>query len=300
MLVMVLVLGSSLSAGAPPLECAPLSGRSGSNVWERAKAPELGRYCDLLASGSAKLANPAHIAIDVVEIAEQADAAIPGRAAPLVLLGRAFARLGKYPDAVRVFAEAKTRDAGALEDPITLLSLARVLAYTGQTSEARVAYRALLPRASSLTLAERGVAYVGAGMLAMSAGPSGVEEAVAILREARKNSQDVVQRVASLALAMALDRSGERAEAAMILAERPHENAAPLLVDPAATEAMGPEAVVERSGLLALSLEATDVPAARSSWSVFLDGPGGAGPWADHARQHLGPRRGPDPYTRPR
>jgi tetratricopeptide (TPR) repeat protein len=300
MLVMVLVLGSALSAGAPPLECAPLSGRSGSNVWERAKAPELGRYCDLLASGSAKLANPAHIAIDVVEIAEQADAAIPGRAAPLVLLGRAFARLGKYPDAVRVFAEAKTRDAGALEDPITLLSLARVLAYTGQTSEARVAYRALLPRASSLTLAERGVAYVGAGMLAMSAGPSGVEEAVAILREARKNSQDVVQRVASLALAMALDRSGERAEAAMILAERPHENAAPLLVDPAATEAMGPEAVVERSGLLALSLEATDVPAARSSWSVFLDGPGGAGPWADHARQHLGPRRGPDPYARPR
>jgi len=300
MLAWVMVLGSAFSAGTPPLECAVSSGRSGSNVWERAKAPELGAYCDLLASATAKLADPAHIAVDVVEIAEQAEALLPGRAAPLVLLGRARARLGRYPDAVRAFAEAKTRDGGALEDPLALLSWARVLAYTGQTSEARVAYRALLPRASSLTLAERGAAYVGAGLLAMSVGPAGVEEAVAILREGRKNSEDVVQRVDSLALAMALDRSGERGEAAMILAERPHENAAPLLVDPAATFAMGPSAVVERSALLALSLEASDPAAARSSWGTYLDGPGGAGPWAEHARQHLGVRRGAPLGGRPR
>jgi tetratricopeptide (TPR) repeat protein len=291
MLGAVLVLGSALAAGTPPFECAALSGRAGSNVWERAKAPELGRYCDLLASGSAKLANPAHIATDVVEIAGEAEAALPGRAPPLVLLGRALARLGKYADAARAFAEARSRDGAALDDPLALLSWARVLAYTGQGNEARAAYRALLPRASSLTLAERGVAYVGAGMVAMGAGPSGVEEAVAILREARKNSQDIVQRVANLVLAMALDRSGERDEAAMTLASRPHENAAALLADPAAIEAMGPLADVERAALVALSLEASDPAGARASWSTYLEGPGGAGLWADHARQHLGVRR---------
>jgi len=292
MLAMLLLFASAAFGGVPPAECVALSGRAGANVWERAKAPELGHYCDLLASGSAKLANPAHIAADVVEIAEQAEAAVPGRAAPLVLLGRALARLGKYPEAVRAFTEAKARDSSALEDPPALLAWARVLAYTGRTTEARALYRALLPRAASLTLPERGVAYVGAGMLAMEVGPAGVEEGVAILREARKNSQDVVQRVASLALALALDRSGEQAEARMILAERPHENAPALVVDPAAIEAMGPLASVERTALVALALEATDPLAARSSWSTYLDGPGGEGPWADHARQHLGVRPG--------
>jgi tetratricopeptide (TPR) repeat protein len=292
MLALVLLFASATFGGSPPSECAALTGRAGANVWERAKAPELGHYCDLLASGSAKLANPAHIAADVVEIAEQAEAALPGRAAPMVLLGRAFARLGKYPEAVRAFSEAKARDATALDDPAALLAWARVLAYTGRTAEARTLYRALLPRAVSLTLSERGVAYVGAGMLAMAAGPSGVEEAVAILREARKNSQDAVQRVASLALALALDRSGEHAEARMILAERPHENAPALVVDPAAIEAMGPLSSVERTALVALALEATDPAGARSSWGSYLDGPGGEGPWAEHARQHLGVRPG--------
>jgi tetratricopeptide (TPR) repeat protein len=259
-------------------------------VWERAKAPELGRYCDLLASASAKLANPAHTATDVVELAEQAEAALPGHAAPLVLLGRALARLGKYPDSVKAFNEAKRRDDAAASDPAALLAFARVLAYTGQIEEAHSAYRALLPRASSLTLEERGNAYVGAGMLAMSLGPSAIDEAVAILREARRNAEDVAQRVASLALALALDRAGEHAEATMTLAERPHENAAALVIDPAAIAAMGPFGYVERTALVGLARESTDPLGARSSWSSYLEGPGGTGPWVDHARQHLGGR----------
>jgi tetratricopeptide (TPR) repeat protein len=290
MLAMLLLFGSAGALGAPP-ECTALSGRSGSNVWERAKAPELRRYCDLLASATSKLANPAHIATDVVEIAEEAEALVPGRATPRVLLGRALARLGKYPEAEQALAEAKARDAVALEDPVALLCWARVLAYTGHSNEARDAYRALLPRASSLAIADRGIAYVGAGMLAMSVGPAGIEEAVAILREARKNAQDVVLRVASLALALALDRSGERAQAILTLAERPHENAAALLIDPAAIEAMGPEASVERPAMVALALEATDPRGARSSWGTYLEGPGGSGPWAEHARHRAGARR---------
>jgi hypothetical protein len=148
-----------------------------------------------------------------------------------------------------------------------------------------------LPRASSLAIADRGMAYVGAGMLAMSVGPNGIEEAVAILREARKNSQDVVQRVASLALALALDRSGERVQAGLILGERPHEDAAPLLVEPAALEAMGPLDAAEREAMVALSLEVTDPKNARPAWVSYLEGPGAKGPWAEHARQHAAARR---------
>jgi len=289
-LIATLLLFASVGAGggSPPPECAALAGRAASNVWERAKAPELVQYCDLLAGAAAKLASPGHIPVDVVDLAEQADRILPGRAAPSVLLGRALARLGKYEAALAAFGQAKAKDPQALEEPVTLLVWARVLAYTGHPDDALAAYRVLMPRASGLTLADRGVAYVGAGMLAMSLGPSGIQEATAILREARKNSQDTVQRVAALALALALDRWGERAEARVILSERAHENAPALLAEPAAIEALGPAADVERTALMALALEEVDPVSARSAWGAFLEGPGGNGPWADHARKHAG------------
>jgi tetratricopeptide (TPR) repeat protein len=294
MLTMLWVLGSVGAFGAPPSECLALSARAGSNLWERAKAPELGRYCELLASGTAKLANPGHIATDVVEIAEEADALVPGRARPLVLLGRALARLGRYREAAEALAGAKQRDSLALEDAPTLLCWARVLAYTRRVNEALEAYRTLLPRASTLSIADRGVAYVGAGVLVMSVGPPGIEEAVAILREARKNSQDAVLRVAGLALALALDRAGERSQASFLLAERPFENAAAFLGDPAAIESLGPQGLVERPAMIALALERVDPKTAHAAWASYLDGPGGAGAWAGHARLHATTR-----YSRP-
>jgi tetratricopeptide (TPR) repeat protein len=289
---MWVLLGSvGAGGGTPPPECAALAGRAASNVWERAKAPELAEYCDLLASAAAKLATPGHIPTDVVDLAEEADRTLPGHAAAPVLLGRALARLGKYDAASEAFGQAKTRDASALEDPVTLLVWARILAYTGHPAEALAAYRVLMPRASSLTLADRGVAYVGAGMIAMSVGPSGIEEATAILREAKKSSQDIVQRVAALALALALDRGGQHAEARIILSERAHENAPALLAEPAAIEALGPAADVERTAMMALAEEEVDPVSAKSAWGAYLEGPGGAGPWAEHAKKHAGPRR---------
>jgi tetratricopeptide (TPR) repeat protein len=292
MLATLLLLGSVGAGGmTPPAECAALAGRAASNVWERAKTPELVQYCDLLAGAAAKLASPGHIPVDVVELAEEAERTLPGRAAPSVLLGRALARLGKYDAALEAFGQARTKDPQALEEPVTLLVWARVLAYTGHAGEALAAYRVLMPRVSSLTLADRGVAYVGAGMLAMSFGASGIDEAKAILREARKNSQDAVQRLAALALALALDRSGEKAEARVVLAERAHENAPALLSEPTAIEALGPAADVERTALMALALEEVDPVSARSAWGAYLEGPGGKGPWAEHARKRAGQAR---------
>jgi hypothetical protein len=211
---------------------------------------------------------------------------LPGRAAAPVLRGRALARLGKYPASLEALREARTRDELALDDPEALLVWARVLSFTGHTGEALAGYRALMPRATALSLAERGLVYVGAGMLAMSLGPKGIDESVAILRQARKDSQDVAQRVAALALALALDRSGEKAEARLILADRPRDDAPALLAEPAAMEAMGAQWDVEREAIVALALEGVDAVRARRAWTLYLDGPGGKGPWADHARAH--------------
>jgi tetratricopeptide (TPR) repeat protein len=284
--------------GAPPLECASLLGPGASNVWERAKAPDLARHCDLLASAAAKLASPGHIPTDVVELALEADRALPGGAAAPALLGRALARLGKYADARDALEQAKTRDPRALEDPVTLLVWARVQAFTGHSREALSDYRALLPRAAALPLADRGVTYVGAGMLAMSLGPSGIQEAIGILREARNNSQDSVQRVAALALALALDRAGQRPEARIVLSERVHEDAPALLAEPTAIEALGSVADVEHTALMAIALEEVDPVSARSAWGAYLEGPGGAGPWAEHARRRAG--KSPAAPARPR
>jgi hypothetical protein len=77
----------------------------------------------------------------------------------------------------------------------------------------------------------------------------------------------------------------------LTLAERPHENAAAVLADPAAIEALGPLASVERPAMVALALEVSDPKSARSSWVTYLEGPGGTGPWAEHARQHAGAHR---------
>ncbi len=292
MLAMMLVLAQfALGVGGPPKECGALALRGGSNVWEHVKAPHLGRYCDLLASATAKLAGPAHIVTEVVAIADEADRIVPGRAAPWILRGRALARLGDYPGSREALREAKARDERALDEPEALLVWARVQSFTGHNDEALAAYRELMPRASVLGLAQRGMVYVGAGLLAMSLGSTGIDESVSILRQARKESQDVLQHVAALALALALDRAGQKAEARVILSERAGDNVPTLLAEPAAIEAMGPQSDVERSAMIALALEAVDPSRAREEWITYLEGPGGQGPWVDHARRHVAARR---------
>jgi tetratricopeptide (TPR) repeat protein len=291
MLATILVLAQiAAGTGGPPKECAALSARGGSNPWERAKAPDLGRYCDLLASAAAKLAGPAHVVTDVLAITDEADRMEPGRAAAPILRGRALARLGRYPASLEELTEAKARDEFALDDPEALLVWARVQSFTGHTEEALRAYRALMPRASALGIGERGLVYVGAGMLAMSLGPKGIDESVSILRQARKDSQDVAQRVAAVALALALDRAGQKAEARLILSERPRDNVPALLAEPAAIEAMGPQWDVERDAIVAFALDGVDEARARRGWSSYLEGLGGHGPWAEYARAHLASR----------
>lgn len=280
-LIVLAQLGAQ-PVGSRPAECGALDGGKATNVWERAKAPELRAYCDLLASGAAKLAG-GQGAQTVLPIADEADRRVPGKLAPSILRGRAFERLGRYEEAFATLAAVGRRDPLAVEDAFALLAFARASVRTNHQKQAAEAYRALLPRAVALSPSERANAYVEAGFVAMARGVGGLDEAIAIFRQARRDAQDTVQTVAWLGLALALDRSGNRDEARVVLGERPKLDPRPALGEARAREVLASPFVGEQDAMLALALESTDPAASREAYRRYADA-AGAGPWAEHAR----------------
>ena len=108
---------------------------------------------------------------------------------------------------------ASAADPHALDEPAALFAWGRALGRVGRVADARGGVpESLLPRASALPPAERGRAEIEAALLAEARGPAGLDEAIALFRQARRDAQDSLQTVAGLALALALDRAGEREE----------------------------------------------------------------------------------------
>lgn len=288
-----------------PVECGDVGGATRTNnLWESAKEPQLRRYCDLVAMGTAKLVGQGTLAREVLDVADEAEKLRPGRAAPSVLRGRALLRLGRDKDARAALEQAKTRDERALDDPVALLAWARANARTGQGDVATRAYRAALPRASALSAQERSAASFEAGLAVMALGDKQIDDAVAMFRQARRDAQDAMQVASVVALALALDRAGQREEAKAVIAERVRSDVRPLLADPRVTAALADAgAAFDAPALAAMALETSgDAGAARESWRKFLDGPGGKGPWAEHARAHeaSGGKPAAQPARRPR
>src|SRR5258708_36252034 len=103
MLAFVLVVAQASDGPGPvaaaalrPLPCAEGGSQRG-NVWERAKSPELRRYCDLLASASSKLVGSSPSPAAALDAAKEAETIVAGRGAALVLEGRALAALAHRP-----------------------------------------------------------------------------------------------------------------------------------------------------------------------------------------------------------
>jgi tetratricopeptide (TPR) repeat protein len=282
----LLVAQLSLGAGRPP-ECGVGGNLRGTNIWERAKHPELRRYCDLLATGTSKLVSPA-TAGDALREADEADAVMRGHAAPLVLKGRALAKLGRFTEAYAAFGEAKRRDARALDDPAALLAFARSAARSGHAPEALAAFRSLLPRADGLSSSERAPAYVEAAIQAMNASTraaSSLDDAIAMLRQARREATDALQPIATLALALALDRQGAHDEARAVLDDRARAAARSVAREATVTALLGPLAY-EAQAMAALGLEGTDASASQAAWQAFVAA-APQSPWLEHAKSHL-------------
>jgi tetratricopeptide (TPR) repeat protein len=286
-----------LGAGGPG-ECAPLASAAASNVWERAKYSTLRRYCDLLASGAAKLASGsgASEAREAITSADEASRALPGHAAPAVLRGRALVALGQWREAVDAIEGASQKDPHALDDPASLFAWARALGRVGRAADAESAFRSLLPRAAALSPGERGRVELEAALLAEAHGAAGLDEAIALFRQAGRDAQDALLGVAGMGLPLALDRAGEREESRLASGGSGASKRDPreVLSDPRASEALADVgAVAEADALAAFALAERDPTASRDLWTKYLAGPGGKGPWADHARAHVSaPARG--------
>jgi hypothetical protein len=131
-------------------------------------------------------------------------------------------------------------------------------------------------------------------MIVLAQGSKSIDEAIAMLRQARRDASDALQVAAVVALGLALDRSGQRDEAKAILGERVRSDAKPMLSDPRVTEALANAGVSgEAEALVATALDVTDPAAAREAWRKYADGAGAKGAWAEHARASAsGAKRG--------
>lgn len=292
--------GSGLSAAAAasgrPRECSSGSKRAlakGPSIWEQARVPNLQRYCDLMARAQTQLATTPDGAR---RSAEEADKALPGHAAPQVVLARALLALGDATAAAAAFDKARAIDPRSVEDPSTMHDLSRVLVKTGKRDEALVIYRALVPRVDLLGTTDRRVSVLleaaHVSMAAELALPADLgkpraqrrrlDEAVAYLREARQRPATQLSGEVLLSLALVLDRAGDRVEADATLAEA-HRSGARLRAGSLDYLA----AAEDRGALDALVAEGTDRAAAVKAWDTFIAGPGGKGPWAVAAKARL-------------
>lgn len=251
------------------------------NVWERAKLPDMRRYCDLLAGAAAKLA--AGSAREVIPLTEEAERLGSGRATPLVLRARAWLRLGRVSDALRDFEAAQKVDAQAVDEPAALHAWARVLARVQRTDESRRAYRALLTRTASLPATERVAAHLEAGFVFMHLGKDSLDEAAVAFRQARREGDEVLSTVALVALALSSDRAGKREQAKVAWAELANVDARAALSSTKARDVLAHVGQAEElHALLATALETKDPKGATAAWQKYMDA--ATSPWLEHAR----------------
>lgn len=289
-------------------ECASLFTKAGDknkpNLWEAAKQPALKEHCEHLQVALERVDAGNFVA--ALDHAQKADDLTPNQPGPFVLRGLAYSRWGKPKDAAAAFDKAKSLNPRALDDATVLDDYGASLVRLGKLDEARRAYRALLPRVTGPTgmcgvqtqCAAASLAYLTAGVVAMDEGATGLEESIAILREARSKSDGELKRVATFALALALDRRGEADQAREIASDMAKARGVPAEIPPEITVRF--PGLEEAHAIRAIGLETTDATAAVEAWKQYLAGGGDKRAWAAHAKSKLGKLEKPGAKPKPK
>jgi tetratricopeptide (TPR) repeat protein len=294
-----LELGAA-AAGSPRMsECADASEPdAGARFWRRATAPQLERYCTLLAAGYASLGNhPAG--------AEQAASAalrlLPGRPGARLLRARANLALGRFSAAFAEFQAIGAATQAALPDALHDFALSAM--GSGEYEHAARAYRLLGSRVSLLPgLGRQQRVYIEGAVALMQLGPPALDESIASLQEARQlPAPPGLGAHVFGALALALDRQGQTGQARGVAAEARSRSALErTLAEP------NPPATVSQSrrrafrvawpmlpahelhAMLAMLLEGEDPASAAQHWNEFIQAPSAKqSPWLNHAREKL-------------
>ena len=271
-------LVAAAAASGRPAECMPKQDKA-SNVWATAQVPNLPRYCFLLARAHARLQ---HDASGAEKLAREADKALPGRAAPHVVIARAKLKRFDHKLALASFNTALERDPRAVEQPLAMMDLARAQVRQGLLEKALATYRVLVPRASLLpSRTMRARVLLEAAHVSMAVSNS-VSEALAYLREAARDQHHALRTDVALSLVLALDRAGRRAQADAVLTEQRSLRSwlkggeqPSYLVDRH-----------ERAVLRGLALERSDPATARVRYQAYLD-KAKPGPYADAVRARM-------------
>jgi len=273
--------------GGRPRECSETRAAS-ANVWERAKSPELRRYCEIMSLAAARLA-AASAGKDVLALLDEAERVVAGRTPTLVLRGRALLRTRRTKEAFDVLEKAVAADGQALSDPAALLAYARAAARSGAEAKARGAYLSLMPRADLLPTEERSRTYFEAGLHSMRSGAQGLPTAVLAFREMRRDATETWADLGKVALALALDRQGLREESASVLGTPRASDVVRALALVNVIESLENGASAdETEALRAMVLERSDPAASRAAWKKFLEKQAANAPYRAHAESRIG------------
>jgi tetratricopeptide (TPR) repeat protein len=275
-LALVVLLQATPAVQVRPDECAA---QDADNPWERAKRPQLRKYCDRLAAAATRLRGPTSQAAEALSLADEAHALWTEGKGAALLRGRALARMGRDREAKQVLMQAL--DDNGMGEPNAALSLARVSARTGDLEASREWYRRVLLQGSVLSGQDRVASSLEAGLAFMSAGETGLPDAVQAFRQAHRAAAGT-QVVPTLLLALALDRSGDAAVARSLLQELGRVDDKAISTDartePFASVGLPTEALAAR----AMLQELRDPAAALRDWQRYAES--AKGPWTEHAR----------------
>lgn len=273
--------------GGRPRECSETRAAS-ANVWERAKSPDLRKYCEIMSLAAARLA-AASAGKDVLALLDEAERVVSGRTPTLVLRGRALLRTRRTKEAFEVFEKAVAADGQALSDPAALLAYARAASRSGAEAKARVAYVTLMPRADLLPTDERSRTYFEAGLHSMRSGVEGLPTAVLAFREMRRDASETWSELGRVALALALDRQGLREESDSVLGTPRPSEVSRLLTFAAVVESLENGASKQEiEALRAIAADRTEPATGRAAWKKYIESIALDAPFRAHAESHAG------------
>jgi tetratricopeptide (TPR) repeat protein len=278
-------LAMAAHASGRPKECKGSADARGISrrltIWDRAREPDLHRYCDLIGRAYVKLdAKPAAAR----EAALLADQVLPGKAAPWVIIGRADVHLRDFTRAVEDFQKAKAIDPRSAEDPTALHDLAVALRMTGKPKIALETYRVLVPRLGLIPSTDaRVLILLEAASLAMSTGKEGIDESISFLSEARSLPLSQHDALVLALFGLALDRSGLTQESSAIADEMDRSGASSRIASSAPSSFSFLAASSDGLALIAFALERSDPPRAAEMWERYANTQP-APTYAEHAK----------------
>jgi hypothetical protein len=307
-LVVLLAAGGSGPSQVPCGAGASVHGTSADH-WDRARNGAVVQFCDRLAMGLARLATDPAAAL---QTADEADALVPDQAGALVLRGRALVALSRAEEGKAALLRAGTLDPAALGEPLALWALARAQRASGSRqpgeagasseksvgaepasrtaagpfrwpvvapAESIATYRALVPTIGFLaTGGQRAEALLEAGSVILDEGPVGAIDAAAVFDRLILSGEAGSRTRARAWLALALDRQGKTAEAAVV-ARAAVQDGALLIVHERDATAPSYEALL---GVLSGPFTPS---AGAAHLRAYAERAGPTAPWASHARE---------------